>query len=393
MRESPRAHESRVIERSTARRGFSARVRARRCAWHGLAMYGRRRLPRPERGDPRGPNAGDRRGHDVSASTGAFGGSSRTSSDGPISCRRSAAPPARRLDPRPARPGRIRSRIRSAKATRRRARVPDAPPTPRGASTSIRALVAVGGDGSLCISPTHDRADVSRIIGVPKTIDNDLAGAGSDLRIRHGARRLHPQAIDRLHTTAEAHERMMVVEVMVPGRRRAPDRPRRAAPMHPPPPERRIASSQSREGAPAAACAGGHFSIVVAAEGARPAGEGPRDCRKRRRSAAASRGSAARGSELAFPPETKPRIGGARDRARAPPARRRAVAVRLPPPTRFGAHAMALVERGAWGRLCALRGDEIVDVALTEDATRARNVDLTGECARTARALGICLGE
>jgi 6-phosphofructokinase len=74
------------------------------------------------------------------------------------------------------------------------------------------ALVAIGGDGSLAIANTLFQRGV-RVIGVPKTIDNDLAETvvtfGFDTAVSFAA-----EAVDRLHSTAEAHDRVMVVEVM-----------------------------------------------------------------------------------------------------------------------------------------------------------------------------------
>src|SRR5262249_10047432 len=74
-------------------------------------------------------------------------------------------------------------------------------------------LIAVGGDGSLKIAQKLRELGIPRVIGVPKTIDNDVRGTeltfGFDT-----ACSIAVEAIDRVHTTAEAHERIMVVEVM-----------------------------------------------------------------------------------------------------------------------------------------------------------------------------------
>ncbi|APR82281.1 6-phosphofructokinase [Minicystis rosea] len=75
------------------------------------------------------------------------------------------------------------------------------------------ALIAVGGDGSLRLAERLHAAGIPRVVGVPKTIDNDVRGTdetfGFDTAVS-----IAVDAIDRLHTTAEAHDRVMVVEVM-----------------------------------------------------------------------------------------------------------------------------------------------------------------------------------
>lgn len=78
---------------------------------------------------------------------------------------------------------------------------------------SLDALIVIGGNGSLTVaSMIHDRTGLP-IIGVPKTIDNDVLG--TDLTFGfHTAVQVATDAIDRLHTTAESHDRVMVVEVM-----------------------------------------------------------------------------------------------------------------------------------------------------------------------------------
>ena len=74
------------------------------------------------------------------------------------------------------------------------------------------ALVVLGGDGTMTISQLFSKKGV-KIVGVPKTIDNDLVGTeqtfGHDTAVATAA-----EAIDRLHTTADSHHRVMVVEVM-----------------------------------------------------------------------------------------------------------------------------------------------------------------------------------
>jgi 6-phosphofructokinase 1 len=83
----------------------------------------------------------------------------------------------------------------------------------RFAETNLGALIVVGGNGSLTVgSLLHEEAGLP-IIGVPKTIDNDVVGTDVSFGF-HTAVQIATDAIDRLHTTAESHDRVMVVEVM-----------------------------------------------------------------------------------------------------------------------------------------------------------------------------------
>ncbi|MDR1441351.1 MAG: 6-phosphofructokinase [Bifidobacteriaceae bacterium] len=76
----------------------------------------------------------------------------------------------------------------------------------------VEALVCIGGDGTLKAAQKVAEAGV-KLVGIPKTIDNDVEG--TDLSIGfHTAINIATEAIDRLHTTAESHNRVMVVEVM-----------------------------------------------------------------------------------------------------------------------------------------------------------------------------------
>ena len=141
----------------------------------------------------------------------------------------------------------------------------------------IDALIAIGGEDTLGVAAQARCDDGVAVVGVPKTIDNDLSATdftfGFDTAVQ-----IATDAIDRLHTTAESHDRVMVVEVM--GRHAgwiAPalgHRRRR---------RRRSSSPRSRSTSPRSASAlehrharGASFSIVVVAEGAVP-GEGTMD--------------------------------------------------------------------------------------------------------------------
>ncbi len=136
----------------------------------------------------------------------------------------------------------------------------------------LDALVVIGGDGTLGIAHQFYLKGIP-IVGVPKTIDNDIVGTtscfGFDTAVSFAA-----DAIDRLHTTAEAHRRIMVVEVM--GRYAGLDRAARRGGRRrrrDPDPGDSVRPREGRGRASASATRSARrFSIVVVAEGARPQG-------------------------------------------------------------------------------------------------------------------------
>ena len=77
----------------------------------------------------------------------------------------------------------------------------------------LRALVVAGGNGTLSVAMRMFREEGYAVVGVPKTIDNDIVGTDVTFGF-HTAVQIATDAIDRLHTTAESHDRVMVVEVM-----------------------------------------------------------------------------------------------------------------------------------------------------------------------------------
>ena len=81
------------------------------------------------------------------------------------------------------------------------------------ADLGLDALVVVGGNGSLSIAAKLHAEEAVPIVGVPKTIDNDIVGTEVTFGF-NTAVQIATDAIDRLHTTAESHDRVMVVEVM-----------------------------------------------------------------------------------------------------------------------------------------------------------------------------------
>lgn len=255
----------------------------------------------------------------------------------------------------------------------------------------IDAVVTIGGDGSMRIASQLQALGVG-LVGVPKTIDNDLDA--TDVTFGYdSALHVATEAIDRLHTTAESHHRVMVVEVM--GRNAGwialeagiaggadvillPELPYRIE---------EISNAVLRR-----ARSGGKFSIVVVSEGALPEGGEPTYQEER----AGARGGA-------------PRLGGvcnrlAEDIADHCGAETRAVVLGhlqrggSPSPfdrvlgTRFGAAAVHLIARGGLGRMVALRGTQVVDVPIEDAIARPKLVDPNGEVVRAARSVGISFG-
>ena len=238
--------------------------------------------------------------------------------------------------------------------------------------TEIDALVAIGGEDTLGVAARLYRELDAKVVGVPKTIDNDLAGTdytfGFDTAVA-----ICTEAIDRLHTTAESHNRVMVVEVM--GRHTGwiavmsgiaggadviliPERPVDIDEV-----SQEIRRRHAR---------GKNFSIVVVSEGCElPGAEDKGEVDQFGHRLLAKRGVGDRlGEEIeritGF--ETRVTVLGHIQRGGSPTARDRVLA------TRFGLKAADLVEEGKFGRMAALKGDDVVDVSLEEATAELKTV-------------------
>lgn len=258
----------------------------------------------------------------------------------------------------------------------------------------IDALICVGGDGTLTIANAlHERglAQGLRVIGVPKTIDNDLDKTyttfGFDTAVAFAT-----ECIDRLHSTAESHQRIMVVEVM--GRYAgwialhagmASTAHAILIPEIPYDLEKIAAKIEAR------AKAGRHYSIIVAAEGALPK-EGQHHLEQ-----AAGLGAVERlggiGEQLAQQlqqhtgKEARAVVLGHLLRGGSPTAFDRLAAMR------FGAAAVRALQQGHSGIMVALNFPNVKYVNLAEVAGRMKGVPLDGDTLQTARDIGICLGD
>ena len=240
------------------------------------------------------------------------------------------------------------------------------------AGLHVNGLIAIGGEDTLgAAARLHDEHDVP-VVGVPKTIDNDLGATDRTFGF-DTALHVATEAIDRLHTTAESHNRVMVVEVM--GRHAGwialhsglaggadviliPERPFDVDDVC-----RLISRRHSR---------GRSFSIVVVAEGAMPVPgtldlpEYPLDERGFPRFGGIAQVLAPR-LEAATGGETRVTVLGHVQRGGSPNAADRLLA------TRFGVAAVDLARRGGWGRMVAINGNAVVDVPLS-DAANVRPV-------------------
>jgi phosphofructokinase-like protein len=240
----------------------------------------------------------------------------------------------------------------------------------------IGALIAIGGDDTLSVAQKLHEHGI-KVVGVPKTIDNDLSGTDFTFGF-DTACNVVCESIDRLHTTAEAHNRVMVVEVM--GRDAGwialysgiaggadvilmPERPFDVD---------KVAESirQRHE-------RGRYFSIVVVAEGAKFAQEGTggpvlQDMGKDEFGHAKLGGIAnilAREIEKRTSFETRAVVLGHIQRGGSPTAFDRVLA------TRYGLGAIDMVHRGEFGCMAALRSNKIVSIPLKEAISRNRVVD------------------
>src|SRR6185312_14381941 len=257
-------------------------------------------------------------------------------------------------------------------------------------SSGFDALVSIGGDGSLQISHDLWRKGLP-LVCVPKTIDNDVSGTlrsfGFDTAVSTAT-----EAIDKLHSTAESHDRVLVVELM--GRYAgwialysglAGSADVILLPEIPFDIEKVCAKIRARE------AAGRHFSIVVVAEGARSK-DGAIELLERRGVGTVDRlggigSKVARAIEHSTGKETRTLVLGHLQRGGSPTTYDRSLALR------FGAAAVRAIADGAFGTMVGLNGQDITRVPLENVVGRAKNVPLDSDTVRTARDLGISLGD
>jgi len=253
----------------------------------------------------------------------------------------------------------------------------------------LDAVIVLGGDGTLRIAHELFQKGVP-VIGVPKTIDNDISGTdvtfGFDTALN-----IATEAIDRLHTTAEAHHRVMVLELM--------GRDAGFIALH-----AGVAGGadvilipeiQFKFEAVAAKIrqrvqSGKLFSILSVSEGARPVGGEQVYSRI--------------GDQIYVPRlggigqvvgeyiekqgfETRVTVLGHLQRGGTPTSFDRWLA------TRFGAAAVRLAARGGFDRMVALHGSQVTDITLSEATAQPKRVQLSDDGVITARGIGIAFGD
>lgn len=254
----------------------------------------------------------------------------------------------------------------------------------------IQAMISIGGDGSLAIAQKLVEKGM-RIVGVPKTIDNDVSGTvttfGFDTAVQTAI-----EAIDKLHTTAESHDRVMVLEVMgrdagfialhsgVAGTADVillPEIPWRI--------EHVCDAVMQRDRS------GRKFAIIVVAEGAMDQtgkvsliGESLPG-QDRRVGGIAQR--LAKEIQERTGKESRSMVLGHLQRGGMPTGYDRLLA------TRFGGAAAQAVADGKWGHMVALQTPHIVTVPIVDALKVAKRVDPSHDVVQTARRMGISFGD
>jgi 6-phosphofructokinase 1 len=253
----------------------------------------------------------------------------------------------------------------------------------------LDALIVIGGDGTLNIAEKLYEKGIP-LVGIPKTIDNDIGGTvvtfGFDTAVNTAR-----EALDKLHTTAESHRRVIVVEVM--GRYSgwiavhsgiAGGADIILIPEIPYDPAKIVETILVRERL------GKHFSIVVVAEGALEQGgsltfaEAKQPGREQRLGGIGDR-VASSISELTGK-ETRVVVLGHLQRGGPPTTFDRVLG------SRFGAAAARLVRKGAFGRMVALIPPDIESVPIREAIGRRKTVPIDSDVIESAREIGISFG-
>ncbi len=254
----------------------------------------------------------------------------------------------------------------------------------------LDSLIAIGGDGTMTIAHKLSRMGL-RIVGIPKTIDNDLEA--TDITFGHdSALSVATEALDRLQTTASAHHRVIVMEVM--GRYAGwialgagvaggadmiliPEIPFKWDAIFD------FVWKRSK---------GARFSIICVAEGAKPSNGEPvvreTDIKRTDPVRLGGIGELVAGEiQRATKLETRVTVLGHLQRGGSPSAFDRILG------TKFGAHALYAASRGEFGTMVSLRGRDVVTVKLEDAIRRQRLVPSDSQLVFTARSVGISFGD
>jgi phosphofructokinase-like protein len=253
----------------------------------------------------------------------------------------------------------------------------------------LDALIGVGGDGSFAILRRLAQQGGFNLVGIPKTIDNDVGATESSVGY-HTALAVATEALDRLQPTAASHDRVMILEVM--GRDAGhialvagiaggadviliPEIPYSIEVV-----ARHIRKVRQR---------GHNFALVVVAEAV--VDQGGQKSVQLHVDGAATYGGVGHliGAELArlTGAETRVSVLGHVQRGGQPTALDRLIA------SAFGVHAVDLIAAEKYDRMVAWQQRQVVDVPLEDAIKEPARVDLAGAIVHTARGLGICLGD
>jgi len=253
----------------------------------------------------------------------------------------------------------------------------------------LDCLVVLGGNGTNTTGSKLSREGLN-IIGLPKTIDNDIVGTDRTFGF-HSALSIGTEAIDRLHSTAQSHSRVMVIELM--GHKAGwlglyagvagggdviliPEIPY----------DIRVIGDHLKERAKS----GKMFSIVVVAEGAMSVRESFMEKEERKKYRQESPSVAfrvAREIQDVTGKETRATVLGYMQRGGIPSASDRVLA------TSLGTAAADLLAKGHYGRMVALIGNDIGSVELSVPEGKVKNVPVDHYMIDTAKAIGTCMGE
>lgn len=257
---------------------------------------------------------------------------------------------------------------------------------------NVDALIVIGGDGTLTSARDFSRKGV-KVIGVPKTIDNDLAKTDVTFGF-NTAIDVATDALDRLHTTAESHHRIMILEVM--GRNAgwialesgiAGSADVILIPEIPYDINKIVSKIKERQ------AAGKVFSIIVVAEGAKPlngdvvVSKVVKDSPDPIRLGGIANKLALDLETLIKDNEIRSTVLGHIQRGGTTCTFDRILS------TRYGVAAVELINEGNFGNMICLKGDKISYESLENVIGNIKNVDKDGELINVARKIGISLGD
>ena len=253
----------------------------------------------------------------------------------------------------------------------------------------IEVLIVIGGDGTLRIARELLPKGL-QVVGIPKTIDNDLAGTdiavGFDTAVNTAM-----EALDKLHTTAESHHRVLILELM--GRHAGwialaagvaggadviliPEIPYRIDVI-----AAKIAQRHQ---------SGAKFSLIVVAEGSMPCGDAPVYRAERDLGGVPRLGGigevVATQLQRVCPAEVRVTVLGHVQRGGSPSAFDRVLA------TRCGAMAVRLIAQGKVGYMVALQQGQLTAIPIDDVVVQPKRVPLDSDILRAAVWLGICVG-